>query len=149
MLEEIAFLLFFVQGCNFWRKNLCKTLNLITRQCNPYFSFLLKDNLLSHSLVRCTYYEWMVHRFIERLVPPSCIIFIALTLKFEVLFHKKIIKLMTGWQKLSPQTMCRSYIKYNAIMTRNVAYYITTGLCLVRATRKKNFHGVFWNFSLL
>ena len=34
--------------------------------------------------------------------------------------------------------MCKSYIKYNANMTRNVAYYMTTELCLVRATRKKN-----------
>ena len=44
---------------------------------------------------------------------------------------------MTGWQKLPLQTMRRSYNKYNANMTRNVAYYMTTELCLVRATRKK------------
>ena len=35
--------------------------------------------------------------------------------------------------------MCMSYIKYNANMTRNVAYYMTTVLCLVRATRKKKY----------
>ena len=39
------------------------------------------------------------------------------------------------------QTVCKSYNKYNAIMTGNVAYYTTTGLCLVRATRKKK---LFW-----
>ena len=58
-----------------------------------------------------------------------------------------MLKRMTRWQKLPLQEMCRSYNKYNANGTRNVAYYITglymtTGLCLVRATRKKI------NFSL-
>ena len=31
-----------------------------------------------------------------------------------------------------------NYNKYNANRTRNVAYYMTTGLCLVRAIHKKN-----------
>ena len=60
------------------------------------------------------------------------------------MYHKTVptpitvmLKHMTGWQKLPLQTMRRSYNKYNANMTRNVAYYMTTGLCLVRATCKK------------
>ena len=54
-----------------------------------------------------------------------------------------MLKRMTGWQKLPLQEMCRSYNKYNANRTRNVAYYFTSGLCLVMATqhvrRKKKF----------
>ena len=76
--------------------------------------------------------EYLDHAFKGLLFPRNTYIKIDLSYSITVM-----LKRMTGWQKLPLQEMCRSYNKYNANRTKNVAYYMTTGLCLVRATCKK------------